>query len=116
MLGDLCDHLGRVWRKVETVDDLQAVHRTHTLVYDNVPFASDGQNTVPVRDGSGMTLGGSRDLYTETGYVFQRDDVIQMYEGPTAPFKSLVESWDNFRGDHIEIRATEYDGLLPNEV
>jgi len=111
-IAHLLDHIGRVWRYTETRDEYRAVKRTYAIVLEDLACASDGQTSVVVREGTGVTLGGSRYLYCDSVFTFQRDDVVEVHTGPTSPFKLLVDSWDNFRGHHIEIRGIEWDGKL----
>jgi len=114
-IAHLLDHKAAVWRRSEaTQDEFGAVVPDYALAYNNLACASDGMATVLSPTSQGTQPSGGRTLYFDIGPELQRRDLIEVYEGPTAPFVVEVRSFDPFRGHHLEVEGDEWNGKLPS--
>ena len=119
-IGFLRDHAARVWRLVETTGDYLETQATWEIVYPCVLCTFQRRNTVLSNQEPGVRPVGDRRIYLNTGPVLRDRDVFEFTAGPEIAQEAdavrlEVESIAHPRGHHIEVRAVEFKGELPND-
>lgn len=115
-IGHLLDHTCNVYRISRSLGDFRETVNEHVLVYEDVPCTFQRRNTSLGLLGPGQKAVGDRRVYFDTGPLFEDNDIVSIVTGPegfVGPQNLEVESIAVPRGHHIELRATEWVGDLP---
>jgi hypothetical protein len=113
-IGHLLDHTAVIWRVGETIGE----YRESEVAWGPEPvgpYDCTGKRKAAIlaEAGPGTVDAGQRILYFEPGPTFNKRDLVELVTGPDAPAFLLVESDTRPRGNHIEVRVSEWHGAPP---
>jgi hypothetical protein len=114
-IGHLLDHTCNVWRLITSLGPFRETVNEYEKVYEGLDCTNTRRNTVFGQSGPGLRPVGDRNVYLDTGPLFQDRDVVELVSGPTGfvgPQLLEVESFAIPRGHHIELRCSEFKGEL----
>lgn len=117
-IAHLLDHVADVFRLTESKGAYQETQKEYHLPEGgaNLPCTFTRRDTAIGELPGGVRPVGDRSMYFDVGFDFQDRDVVKVKSGPTGfqgPQLLLVESFAVPRGHHVELRVTEYEGVLP---